>query len=1064
MDRVRSDALGRAPLVTALLLFALALAAGLPPGAHAAIVTYENDAGRTGVYKSNDNLNPGLVSSGTFGQLFATQLPAANGHPQQIYAQPLIAAPDATPNSKRLVVATEQNHVYELDRVNGTILHSALLAPGGELPFDPTNHHLSTNYDCTDLTPSVGITSTPVIDTSAEGGRGVIYVVAKFATSGAPNWSAEHRLFELHLDDLSPVTGFENGVLLTGAADNAPGVAFAPNTAGSPIGSKFAIQRSALLYLNGVIYIAFAGHCDLGSYRGWILGVNAGNGAITARWTTDPTSSTFASPHGGGIWMAGGGLMSDGPGRIFALTGNAEGAGGSANTPSPGFSPPYRFPPLPGDPPPIGFGEAAVRLQVGGDGKLIPQDFFTPSDADTLDDENLDFGSGGISAFPDSLGTAAHPHLMAAVGKGGVVYLLDRDNLGGFQQGAGSGNADVAEFGPAGAVWGKPVVWDGGGGWMYVPTSAGAGGQSGSLDFYRLSGGALVAAGHTADAWGFGSGSPIVTQQGPATGTALVWAVHKPASGLAELRAYLPTVAGGQSPTLVAAFPVGAFTKFAPPGVSDNRLYVGNATGQVYGFGYPVPQVLSAEPGSHDFDFVPIGGSSPTVVLTYTVTAEGNGAIFEAAELATGSSPDFVIPAPGVQRNGAPIAVGDMLATGDEITIPVKFMPTDMAGQRGGAVTVATNERAATTVTLTGYAQQMQPFIDHAPASVSFGAVAIGGHSTRTATFTNLGATALHVSHVEAPDGPPITVLGVPPDGAVIPGCSSASECAANAVTLTIHYDPTSASPPGGDATSIVVHSDATNDGDPGMDRPRPDTVAVTGTADTPPKMVLTPVTLNFGDVKAGTSLIKSFTVANSGGTPLTISRSKPPDGGGFTAVDQLPEATVIQGHSARALRVRFAPLSIGSFMAAWSLAGTGSPTRDELFTGTAGRTKPPNTIAHVTRLKIKPTRFRAASRGSLIGPRGRARVTFTLDLAASVRVTVERRNSHGRYRPVTKLRKTLHGKAGVNSFRLAARRLGRPLASGLYRLRLDALNASGKPNGQVIHAAFRLLRPARSH
>lgn len=58
-------------------------------------------------------------------------------------------------------------------------------------------------------------------------------------------------------------------------------------------------------------------------------------------------------------------------------------------------------------------------------------DFFSPYDNAHNGDEDL--GSGGITILPDAVGSAAHPHLLIGGGKGGVLYLIDRDNMGGFQ-------------------------------------------------------------------------------------------------------------------------------------------------------------------------------------------------------------------------------------------------------------------------------------------------------------------------------------------------------------------------------------------------------------------------------------------------------------------------------------------------------------------------------------------------------------------------------------------------------------------------------------------------------
>ena len=76
-------------------------------------------------------------------------------------------------------------------------------------------------------------------------------------------------------------------------------------------------------------------------------------------------------------------------------------------------------------------------------------DSFTPWNQDDLAWFDLDFGSGGVLLLPDQPG--AHPHLMVAGGKTGAIYLVDRDNLGGYQQ-CGPNCDNVVQALPAATV------------------------------------------------------------------------------------------------------------------------------------------------------------------------------------------------------------------------------------------------------------------------------------------------------------------------------------------------------------------------------------------------------------------------------------------------------------------------------------------------------------------------------------------------------------------------------------------------------------------------------------
>ena len=231
------------------------------------------------------------------------------------------------------------------------------------------------------------------------------------------------------------------------------------------------------------------------------------------------------------------GLASDGAGSILLSTGN----GGAPTTPTAGTSPPGSF------------GESVVRLHVNPSGTLTPVDFFAPFDAGQLDIFDGDFGSGAFVGLPDAyFGTSTVPHLGVIVGKEGYVYLLNRDHLGGYDQGPDGADDVVQRTGPRGGVWGRPGVWPGDGGYVYIPTSSGQNG-GGLFDVYKygLSGTgtpslSLVAS--SPDVFGWGSGPPVITSDGTTSGSALVWTVwsaNRSGAG-GQLRAYDPARATGR--------------------------------------------------------------------------------------------------------------------------------------------------------------------------------------------------------------------------------------------------------------------------------------------------------------------------------------------------------------------------------------------------------------------------------------------------------------------------------------------------------------------------------------
>ena len=186
--------------------------------------------------------------------------------------------------------------------------------------------------------------------------------------------------------------------------------------------------------MNGWVYAAFASHCDHTPYAGYVSGVDVEQRPLkTTLWTDEAGVSDDQA----GIWQSDGGLMSDGPDRIFFTSGN-------------GISPAKG----PGNKPPGQLAESVVRLQPQSNGSLQAQDFFSPANAPKLDAGDKDFGAGGPVGLP--FGTSTYPDVVAQAGKYGRLYLLNRNNLGGRQQNSVGGDEDLFEIGHLAGLWGTP--------------------------------------------------------------------------------------------------------------------------------------------------------------------------------------------------------------------------------------------------------------------------------------------------------------------------------------------------------------------------------------------------------------------------------------------------------------------------------------------------------------------------------------------------------------------------------------------------------------------------------
>ena len=113
--------------------------------------TNRGDNHRDGWYPDQPLLTPSNVASSSFGQTFSTSV---NG---QVYGQPIVA-------SGTLIVTTETDWIYGLDPTTGAVKWSRQVG----------NPFVNNPADCTDITPDVGITSTPTADPTT----GNVYFVA----------------------------------------------------------------------------------------------------------------------------------------------------------------------------------------------------------------------------------------------------------------------------------------------------------------------------------------------------------------------------------------------------------------------------------------------------------------------------------------------------------------------------------------------------------------------------------------------------------------------------------------------------------------------------------------------------------------------------------------------------------------------------------------------------------------------------------------------------------------------------------------------------------------------
>jgi outer membrane protein assembly factor BamB len=609
-------------------------------GASAAEVTGAADNLRTGWYPDEPALAPAQITEERFKQAFKVELKG------QIYAQPLVA-------NGTLLVVTEENWAYGLDPITGAVRWAKQLGTAVEAGAGKT-------ISCEDLKPRVGITGTPVIDSE----HNVAYFVSNryvSGSSGAIGW----YVHALDLTSGNEVSGFP--VQITGESQNLP-----KNVKFEPVQL---LERPALLLMNGVIYAGFGSHCDHSPFEGWIVGVSTISGNVVNKWVTTPGD-------GGSIWAAGTGLMSDGPGQILFSTGNNNG-------------PVQQFEPLVGpgkqspSPDEGRLAESVVRVEAQVGSELATTDFFSPFNSEALDEHDLDLGSSGPVGLPSPyFGTSKVPHLLVQSGKESLVYLINRDSLGGRV--AAAPNNVVQELdlhssrlhGGAG-MFGGAGVWPGEGGYIDI--------AAGHLHFLKFGEESeephLSEAGETPDEAHLGSGSPIVTSDGTSKGSGVLWITWCLVFECekAELRAYNPASAGNAAQPLWKTS-IGFGAKFTRPYASDGHVYVGNHEGNLVAFSGP-----ALTPSSESVQLAaPVGGQ-----VSHTVTLTSTGSELEVSKVMAPSGP--------FEASGLP-APGTRLKPGDSVTVNIAFKPSAQGVARG-ELAVAT-QAGVTRVALTGNGEE----------------------------------------------------------------------------------------------------------------------------------------------------------------------------------------------------------------------------------------------------------------------------------------------------------------------------------------------------------------------
>jgi hypothetical protein len=485
---------------------------------------------RTNANLEETILNTANVNGKEFGKLFTRKL---DGY---TYALPLYIPKVMIPGHGQrnvLYVATLHNTVYAFDADDPAEVKPYWTATlGRSIPF-PANTMLG--Y----VQPEMGIMSTPAIDIST----GTLYVVA------TTQEGANAALF-LHALDIT--TGAEkcNGPVRLGAHVSGSATGKERNADGTIVWNpNTRMQRAALLVANGIVYMGFSGYGAFYPEHGWVMAHNASNVQEQVAVFIDTLNGER-----GGIWQSGGGLAADAKGNVYLMSGDGTFNGTTD------------------------FGDSFIKLGA----RLELLDWFTPKNWKQLFDRDMDLGAGAPMLFPDS-------NLVVGGGKEGVVFLLDRNNMGHLEGTDAEPLQSFKATPPSGeihsaALWSvspDPALYI----WGWKDVLRGFRFHDGRFETQPFSHGSVSSE--------YPGGSITVSSDGNKTGTGIVWAATTKENSIVHivpgtLRAFDACDLSRElwnSDTNAQRDALGNLAKFEAPVVANGRVYVPTFSNQldVYG-------------------------------------------------------------------------------------------------------------------------------------------------------------------------------------------------------------------------------------------------------------------------------------------------------------------------------------------------------------------------------------------------------------------------------------------------------------------------------------------------
>lgn len=534
------------------------------PWPSVAVLTQHNDNNRSGENLNETVLNVANVNTNTFGLLYIRPVD------DQVYGQPLIMTNVSVlghGTRNLLIVTTVNDSIYAFDADDPMVTQpywkDSFISPPNIVAPDNTDESAigacGGGYE--DFSGNFGIVGTPVIDPAS----GTLYVVVRTKEISGGTTSFVQRLHALNV-----VTGAEqpNSPVVIAATWPGNGDGSSGGTVSfDPVRNN---QRPALLLANGIVYISWSSHCDNGPYHGWLIGYSVTNLQQVAVYNDTPNGSD------GGIWMSGQGPCADTEGNVYLTVGN-----GSVDTTTNND-----------------YGESFLKLTPAA--QMTVASYFIPHNWLDLNNGDIDLGCAGMLLIP---GTT----LGISGGKAGVLYVVNRDNMGGLNSGNQDGNVVQTWSLNSDEIHGSPVWWKGpNGSFMYIwPQNADI------LQQYQFTNGMFNTRPYSEGVSIGGAGSPggvmSISANGTNAGTGILWATVNTTSDANQstvtgtLHAYDAQNVTNElwnSDMIPARDSLGNLAKFVPATVANGKVYAATFSGQVNVYGLlPKPSLTIASAG-----------------------------------------------------------------------------------------------------------------------------------------------------------------------------------------------------------------------------------------------------------------------------------------------------------------------------------------------------------------------------------------------------------------------------------------------------------------------------------